>query len=354
MNIESDVMLADVALARGGDEAAWSRLVETCANTVCAIALAIVRNVEASEDVAQEVFFAAWMNLLKLRNPASFIPWLRQITRNQAHLWLREHTRERSDDDALAAAVDPRLSPAEAALVSEEQRLVAEVLAELPDETREVLVLYYRENSSARHVADLLGISEAAVKQRLSRARAKVREELLQRFGGTLLRTAPSAAFITAVVAATGAVAPTATAAAIVAVGKSAGAKVAGPLFGLAALVGSIAGGLGVIVGLRQLEPFLDEQEERELKGFRNTLLLTMAIFAPLIAWSIDFGRLSRIGAAFAFFAVLAYLYFVRLPPILSRRVAAGEQTMRAAMWSAASMFGTVGMMLIVIRWVRK
>ena len=80
---------SDVLLASNGDEAAFRRLVDESANTVCSIALAIVRNVQASEDVAQEVFLAAWSNLKKLRNPASFLPWLRQVTRNQAHLWRR-------------------------------------------------------------------------------------------------------------------------------------------------------------------------------------------------------------------------------------------------------------------------
>lgn len=51
---------SDVLRAGNGDEAAFARLVERTANTVCSIALAIVRNVEASEDIAQEAFLAAW------------------------------------------------------------------------------------------------------------------------------------------------------------------------------------------------------------------------------------------------------------------------------------------------------
>lgn len=49
-----------------GDEAAFRRLVDRSANTVCSIALAIVRNVEASEDIAQEAFLAAWSSLRTL------------------------------------------------------------------------------------------------------------------------------------------------------------------------------------------------------------------------------------------------------------------------------------------------
>jgi DNA-directed RNA polymerase specialized sigma24 family protein len=85
--MDTATLESDVLLAGKGDEAAFRRLVDSSANTVCSIALAIVRNVEASEDIAQEAFLTAWSNLRSLRNPSSFLPWLRQVTRNQAHLW---------------------------------------------------------------------------------------------------------------------------------------------------------------------------------------------------------------------------------------------------------------------------
>src|SRR5512140_153539 len=158
---------ADVASAMAGDGEAFRRLVDLTSRTVCSIALAIVRDVPASADVAQNAYLAAWAGLGKLRNPASFLPWIRQVTRNQAHLWIRENRREVSEERALAAAVDEAPSQAESLLGAEERRLLAEVLDEMPEEAREVVTLYYREGSSARHVAGLLGISEAAVKQRL-------------------------------------------------------------------------------------------------------------------------------------------------------------------------------------------
>src|SRR4051795_12660338 len=136
MTTVATLLETDVRLAMTGDHDAFARLVEQSANVVCSIALAIVRNVQASEDVAQEVFLAVWTSLGKLRNPASFLPWLRQLTRNQANLWIRNHARERSDDDALAAAVDLRPSPPVELLQDEERRVLAAVIAELPEESR--------------------------------------------------------------------------------------------------------------------------------------------------------------------------------------------------------------------------
>ncbi|HEX9162129.1 MAG TPA: RNA polymerase sigma factor [Thermoanaerobaculia bacterium] len=311
------VVEADVALAVRGDEAAYLRLVEESANVVSAIALAIVRNVDASEDVAQEVFLAVWTNLRKLRNPSSFLPWIRQITRNQAHLWLREHGHERGDDAAIAAAVDDRPSPADELLKDEERAVLRDVIDDLPEDAREVVILYYREGSSTRHVSELLGISEDAVKQRLSRARAKIREQMLARFGRTVARTAPGAAFVTVIASSLGAAAPPAAAAVAMATTKSVSA------LSLASLFGGIVGAAGVVIGMKHLEPIFDDQEARELRVFRNHAITLMLVTSVLLPFTVTSGPPPHWLAGFAalaFMAAYAYLYHVRLPRILERR----------------------------------
>ena len=57
----------DVLAARSGDASAFGRLVDVTKSAVTAIALAIVGDYTASQDIAQDVFLAAWRNLSKLR-----------------------------------------------------------------------------------------------------------------------------------------------------------------------------------------------------------------------------------------------------------------------------------------------
>src|SRR5262249_49933065 len=158
---------------------------------------AIVRDVVASEDVAQDVFVAAWGSVGKLRNPSSFLPWLRQLARNQAHTFLRTRSRFRRRhaawEDDVAAVADPAADARGMLIEREDRRALAEAMEELPDEAREIVTLYYREGKSVRQVAELLGLGEDAVKKRLERARASLRQALLERAGEALRKTAPGA-----------------------------------------------------------------------------------------------------------------------------------------------------------------
>ncbi|CAE6734362.1 RNA polymerase sigma factor [Xanthomonas arboricola] len=240
-----DLMLQrELPVAAAGCQQAYGRIVRACQNTVTAIALAITRDIAASEDIAQEAFLRAWQRLAQLHQPASFLPWLRQITRNLARDWLRANRHRalsgEAADLAIAMAADPAPSPADQLLQVEEEIAALDIISALPEESRETLLLFYREGQSSRQVASLLGLSDAAVRKRLSRARASVRGELLRRFGEFARGSAPSVAFATAVTSATLLAAPGTASAAIVLTGMGGAGKL-----GVSGLTGSALGGGG-------------------------------------------------------------------------------------------------------------
>ncbi|ALN64744.1 RNA polymerase sigma factor, sigma-70 family protein [Lysobacter antibioticus] len=264
MNAEvlSSIIDHDLPAAAGGDRAAYSRIVSACQNSVTSIALAMVRDVHASEDIAQEAFLSAWQNIRKLQNPSSFLPWLRQITRNLANDHLRSRQRQpRGVDDveaAIAAAADPEPSTVEQLIEAERTEVAAELISALPDESREVLLLYYREGQSSQQVAALLGLSDAAVRKRLSRARSTVRSELLDRFAVFARASAPSVGFTTMVASALGVIAPTGTTTAVVAassIGSSLAGKFGAGGLGTASASGGVFGGSLAFIAERVLSP---------------------------------------------------------------------------------------------------
>ncbi len=263
----------ELPAAARGDRDAYGRIVAASQNAVTSVALAITRDVPTSEDIAQDAFLNAWQQLRKLNNPDSFLPWLRQITRNLArdHLrGLQRGPRQVDDADAaIAAAADAGPTPVQQLLDNERQHAAAELISALPEDSREVLLLFYREGQSSQQVAELLGLSDAAVRKRLSRARQLVREDLLKRFGDFASGTAPGAAFTAIVATALTVASPPAAAAGILGIGSMLAGKTAGKvLLGTAGSIGIaiLAAFAGIFFGLRQqLKGAIDERERREL-----------------------------------------------------------------------------------------
>ena len=238
------VLEADFTAAQRGDQDAFARLVRATQRMVASVALAVTRDIQLSEDIAQETYLKAWHKLAAMNHPDSFLPWLRQVTRNQAI----DHVRRRRHQEIVLGESDTRMLEAhhqgpgpEASLHGMEQSaMLARALDEIPDESREVLLLFYREGQSSRQVADLLGLSDGAVRKRLQRARDVLQAGLLAQVGEVARSSAPGVAF-TAVVAASLASAP-ATAGAATAAGATAGKWALGA-------IGSALAALALVLG---------------------------------------------------------------------------------------------------------
>lgn len=190
-------MEEDVRAAAAGDRRAFTRLVERHRGAVCAVALGITGDVVTSEDVAQEVFVNAWRVLSSLRDPDAFRGWLLESTRNRARDLVRARaSRPAGSPAALDAVPDPAPSVTEQMADREDVLRIEASLAALPEDDREVLALYYREGQRLSEVAQQLGISEDAARQRLSRARRRLQADVEERLSSSLARTTPGAAFL--------------------------------------------------------------------------------------------------------------------------------------------------------------
>jgi RNA polymerase sigma factor (sigma-70 family) len=360
VNAEALAALIDKQLpaAAGGDRAAFGRIVAGCQNGITAIALAITRDVPASEDIAQDAFLSAWSHLPKLRNQASFLPWLRQITRNLAHDHLRrKYSEKRIDgdmDDILAVVADPTPDHPDRLGRQQEEAVVADLIDDLPEDTREILLIYYREGQSSKQVASLLGMQDAAVRKRLSRARQSLHQGLLERLGEFARSTAPTAAFTAIVVGSlafsqsaaaaglTGVAGATAgygigkVSAALGAIGRGLGRIASSGGGGLAGkgvsrlLIGAaggmvfalIAGIASVLFGVRKhWITSVDEQEKKDLAWFAAVGIGTVFVFtammaAAVVVESVYLPTVSFIGLMVA----IGVMNLTWLPRILARR----------------------------------
>ena len=206
MQMNTDAISEDAHLVRlglQGDRDAFGRLVTRYQSPVCALAYSACGNISQSEDLAQEAFIIAWRKLSDLKEPEKFKFWLFGIARNLINNTARKQTR---NPLASAGPLDEELTvpapvpnPDGHAISKEEEEILWRSLEQIPEAYREPLVLFYRQHQSIEQVAATLEVSEEAVRQRLSRGRKLLQEQVLAFVEGALARTNPSQAFTLAV-----------------------------------------------------------------------------------------------------------------------------------------------------------
>jgi len=208
-----------VAESLDGNQDAFRLIVERYQTLVTSLAYCATGDVSRSEDLAQETFVAAWKQLSELREPAKLRPWLCSIARCLIGKEFRRQGREPDHAteslEAVNEWVSPEPLPPEQVISDEEKAILWRSLERIPELYREPLVLFYREHQSIEAVALDLGLSEDAVKQRLSRGRKLLQEQFLAFVAGALEQTSPGKAFTLGVMAALPLLAATAKAATV-------------------------------------------------------------------------------------------------------------------------------------------
>lgn len=227
INVPSDAEL--VAQSLTGNKDAFGRIVARYQSLVCSLAYSATGSLSQSEDLAQETFITAWRRLPGLREPEKLRSWLCVISRNLVCDELRRQGREPSHHAEslleLSESASPEPLPVEQTISHEEAAILWRSLEQIPEVYREPLVLFYREHQSIEAVAQNLELTEDAVKQRLSRGRKLLHEQVLAFVEGALERTKPGKAFTLSVVAALPLLATTAKSAAVGATAAKGGAS---------------------------------------------------------------------------------------------------------------------------------
>ena len=184
-NTESGLLAA----ARKGDRSALSALLERHQQKVFGFGVKMCGDAEDAKDVAQDTLLTMARTVRDFRGDASLSTWLYTVARS---FCIKKRRRTKGapafhqplDLAAHESASEPSMTPEQALLGREARETVAAALDELEPEAREVVVLRDVEGLTAAEVAEVTGVSVAAVKSRLHRARAALREHLLAVVGG--------------------------------------------------------------------------------------------------------------------------------------------------------------------------
>jgi RNA polymerase sigma-70 factor (ECF subfamily) len=178
-----------------GEKHLFHELIRPCERSIYFLLLSILKNETDVEDVAQETVIKVYQNLDKFRGDSQFRTWVLSIARNEGLGRLRKigtrredsldaETDEQTGDYTPAILTSWREIPSEALEQKELGAILRNAIEGLPEIYRNVVLLRDIEEMDIRQTAAALGISDAAVKVRLHRARALLQRTLAPQLKG--------------------------------------------------------------------------------------------------------------------------------------------------------------------------
>ena len=182
----------DIDALRSGDKTEFARLVDLFSGPIFRLGLRILGNEQDAEDVLQETFIKALKALPGFEARSKVSTWLFRIATNEALMMLRKHKQmvdivpefeDEGEDAGPLEIIDWCCLPEEELLSGEARVFMEKAVMKLSTALRVVFLLRDVEGLSVKETAEVLGVSESAVKVRLMRARLIMREELTRYFG---------------------------------------------------------------------------------------------------------------------------------------------------------------------------
>jgi RNA polymerase sigma-70 factor (ECF subfamily) len=182
-----------VVLCQGRDQAAFTELVYRHRSSAMKIAISILRDRQEAEDEVQNAFWKAYEHIGDFQQEAKFSTWLTRIVVNQCLMRLRQLRRAKvfyleealgaPEDNITLELPDLRQSPEQELGQEQVSKVLREEIQRTPPLLRNVFLLRDVEQRPMPEVARTLGISVAAAKSRLLRARAELRLRMRKHYG---------------------------------------------------------------------------------------------------------------------------------------------------------------------------
>lgn len=178
-----------VRKAQTGDMGAFDELVRTFQKPMFNLAYRMVHNPDDAADLTQEIFVKLYRSIGKFHGRSKFTTWLYVLAANTCRSGLRKIIRvssrevasldeEREGEEGFRRnePVDETDLPGAGMERSEKMRKIEEIIADLPEDFRMVIVLRDMQELSYEEVAEALDCSVGTVKSRLARARSKLKD----------------------------------------------------------------------------------------------------------------------------------------------------------------------------------
>lgn len=164
---------------KDGDSRAFSNVVESFRVSVYNLCYRMLNNNSGdAEDAVQEIFVKVWRNIGKYDEQRTFSTWVLSIATNHCIDQIRKRRLPTVEIDETMEEVIPDRIPSPKRVVAEREQAeeVQILLGGLSEVDRAIIILRYWDDLSDREIGSAVGLSEAAVKSRLFRARKQLVE----------------------------------------------------------------------------------------------------------------------------------------------------------------------------------
>lgn len=178
LNLAAETEFGLIEQAKNGDRSAYGELARQHYPAVVNVVYRMCGDAGLAEDMAQETFLRAWVNLPSFHPQSSLRNWIFRIAVNAALDVLRRRHAESVDDENLLLLVDQAPDPETALIMKEQAALLQQGIRALPEAARSVLVLREYGELSYQEIASILDIPIGTVMSRLNYARNRLRELL--------------------------------------------------------------------------------------------------------------------------------------------------------------------------------
>lgn len=172
----SDQQIVEKILKGQGE--LYEEIIRRYKNGVYSLCLRMIRNNEDAKDLAQDAFFKAYQNLAKYNPEYKFSAWIFKVASNICVDYLRKTKAQTLPYDDKISMPHDTASAEDIYIHNNNRRQIEKAIQELPEEYRVLVVLYHKEGLSYEQMCQMLKLPMSKVKNRLHRARNKLKETL--------------------------------------------------------------------------------------------------------------------------------------------------------------------------------
>ncbi len=184
MNYSDEEIVQEVL---AGEKQLFGVLVDRYQQPIYNLMFRYAQNRDEAAELTQDAFVRTFERLWLFRTNEVFFPWLYSLAVNLARDWRRKRNRQQAGMHLLQHEAADRQADEDEKTGSENRQDIEQVehgLMELSSQTREILILRYRHGCPVRDVARAFSLSESAVKMRIKRGLAQLRDILLTKQSG--------------------------------------------------------------------------------------------------------------------------------------------------------------------------